>query len=88
MRIRHRAARIGIKGLGIAFLAAGCASTSGRRDNARLVPIGAGIQGPAGLRATVYAKGCRMSPRSSTTQRVDYGPPRLDCLTTVTTVCT
>ena len=57
MRIRHRGARIGIKGLGIAFLAAGCASTSGRRDNARLVPIGAGIQGSAGLRATVYAKG-------------------------------
>src|ERR1700686_2175725 len=57
MRIRPRAGGIGIKGLGIASLAAGCASTSGRRDNTRLVPIGAGIQGPAGLRATVYAKG-------------------------------
>src|SRR5450755_2593020 len=57
MTIRHRVARIGIRGLSIAFLTAGCASTSDRGDNARLVPIGAGIQGPAGLRATVYAKG-------------------------------
>ncbi len=57
MTIRHPVTRIGITGLSIALLAAGCASTANRRDNARLVPIGAGIQGPAGLRATVYAKG-------------------------------
>jgi hypothetical protein len=57
MTIRHRAARIRITGVSIAFLTAGCASTSDRRYNARLVHIGAGIQRPAGLRATVYAKG-------------------------------
>jgi hypothetical protein len=41
----------------IAVLAAGCSSSSVRRGGAHLVPIGAGLHGPPGLRATVYAKG-------------------------------
>lgn len=41
----------------IAVLAGGCSSSSVRRDDAHLVPIGAGLHGPEGLRATVYAKG-------------------------------
>jgi glucose/arabinose dehydrogenase len=44
-------------GLLVALLTAGCGSTSTRSANGHLVPIGAGIDGPAGLRATVYAKG-------------------------------
>jgi glucose/arabinose dehydrogenase len=56
MSIRRRA-QIGIAGLSIALLTASCGLTSVRRGNAQLVPIGAGINGPAGLRATVYAKG-------------------------------
>lgn len=41
----------------IVALAGGCSSSSVRRGEARLEPIGAGLHGPAGLRATVYAKG-------------------------------
>jgi glucose/arabinose dehydrogenase len=40
-----------------ALLILGCGSTSARRAPGQLVPIGAGIDGPPGLRATVYAKG-------------------------------
>ena len=54
--ILQRREVIAIGGLCIALLAVGCSSSS-VRGNAQLVPIGAGIHGPAGLRATVYAKG-------------------------------
>ena len=46
-----------VGGLCIALLTVGCGSASVRPDSTRLVSIGAGIHGPAGLRATVYAKG-------------------------------
>lgn len=45
-----------IGGLCIALLTSGCSSSS-VRGKSQLVPIGAGIDGPAGLRASVYAKG-------------------------------
>jgi glucose/arabinose dehydrogenase len=35
----------------------GCGSSAGKPQPARLVQIGAGVRGPAALRATVYAKG-------------------------------
>jgi glucose/arabinose dehydrogenase len=35
----------------------GCGSSAGKPQPAGLVPIGAGISGPAGLRATIYSKG-------------------------------
>jgi glucose/arabinose dehydrogenase len=35
----------------------GCGSSATSRRSAALVPIGAGLYGPAGLKATVYAKG-------------------------------
>jgi len=35
----------------------GCGSSGHNPQRARLVPIGAGVRGPAGLRATAYAKG-------------------------------
>jgi hypothetical protein len=41
----------------VAVLAGGCSWSSVRHGDAQLVPIGAGLHGPAGLRATVYAKG-------------------------------
>ena len=39
--------------LSVVFLVAGC----GKSDPAKLVPIGAGLTGPSGLRASVYATG-------------------------------
>jgi glucose/arabinose dehydrogenase len=39
------------------FLLAGCGSAGKARQTQALVAIGAGLKGPAGLKATVYAKG-------------------------------
>jgi glucose/arabinose dehydrogenase len=39
--------------IAVAFLIAGC----GKTGSAKLVPIGAGLHGPSGLKATVYATG-------------------------------
>jgi|GEM_PF-1175924 len=41
----------------IALALAGCGSAAKRSSQAGLVPIGAGVKGPAGFKATVYAQG-------------------------------
>jgi hypothetical protein len=41
----------------VAVLVAGCGSSPRHRASPRLVSIGAGIEGPAGLLASVYARG-------------------------------
>jgi glucose/arabinose dehydrogenase len=51
---------IGLSAVSLALLLlglSGCGSSAGNPQPSRLVPIGAGVSGPQGLRATVYAKG-------------------------------